>query len=171
MRQQFGENVLNFTCRFLNIQELDIEKEVNDLTSASALFILKHIWSIDEKSLGRFFSLLQGRDRETREELVKVAVSYITQYSPSFTKNRLQEIEEKYIKNEEERSMKAVKSLLDLEAEQHRQEGIQEGIQKGIQKGQREIVLRMIQDGADVKMICRYTKLSPEDVEKLRQEA
>ena len=26
MRQQFGENVLNFTCRFLNIQELDIEK-------------------------------------------------------------------------------------------------------------------------------------------------
>ena len=70
--------------------------------------------------------------------------------------------------------MKAVKSLLDLEAEQNRQEGIQEGIQKGrqegIQEGQREIVLRMIQDGADVKMICRYTKLSPEEVEKLRQE-
>lgn len=161
VREPFGKNVLDFTCLFLNIQELDIHKEARGLISAPILFILKEIWRLDEKVLGEFFSLFRGCDQKTREELMKAAVTYITQYDSRFTRGRLVEIEEKYIEVREERSMKAIKNLFDLENEQIHQEGLQKGLET--------TALRMLENGVDVETICKYTQLTPEEVKRLSQ--
>ena len=34
-----------------------------------------------------------------------------------------------------------------------------------------EVTLRMLRDGADIRMICKFTRLSVEQVEKLSEKA
>ena len=53
-------------------------------------------------------------------------------------------------------------------------EGIREGIEQGLQKGlemvlarQKDIALKMKQDGLDIEMIVKYTKLPKEEIEAL----
>ena len=46
--------------------------------------------------------------------------------------------------------------------------GREEGRQEGEQKKQREIALQMIEVGADVRTICRYTGLTEKEVEALK---
>ena len=48
---------------------------------------------------------------------------------------------------------------------------IEQGIEKGIEKGMEEVTLRMLREGADIRMICKFTRLSAEQVEKLSEKA
>ena len=51
--------------------------------------------------------------------------------------------------------------------------GIQKGMQRGIQKGRREeklqVAKQMLDDGLNISIIMKYTGLSMEEIEEIRQ--
>ena len=96
--------------------------------------------------------------KEERRALIEKAVDYIHQYDEAFSWRVL---------DEEERIMPALKISLD-EAEE---KGIRKGLRKGIEQGMKEVALRMLGEGADIRMICKFTRLSVEQVEKLSEKA
>ena len=59
IRRKFGKNILDFTCRFLNIAELNISAKTNKLVSAPVLLVLQQIWKLNERTVKRFFILEQ----------------------------------------------------------------------------------------------------------------
>ena len=95
-----------------------------------------------------------------------MTVDYIHQYDEAFSWRVLQEIEGRIL-DEEERIMPALKISLD-EAEE---KGVRKGLRKGMEKGMEEVALRMLKEGADIRMICKFTRLSAEQVEKLSKKA
>ena len=121
--------------------------------------------------------------KEERRALIERAVDYIHQYDKAFSWKVLQEIEGRVL-DEEERIMPALKISLDEAEEkgvrkglrkgieQGIEKGIEQGIEKqGIEKGMEEVTLRMLREGADIRMICKFTRLSAEQVEKLSEKA
>ena len=91
------------------------------------------------------------------------ALDYIVRTDPTFTFKIIQGIEKETVSREENRVMGALQSSLD----QYKMEGRMEGRMEEAQ----EVALRMIQDGEDLKRICRYTNLTSKDVENLRKKA
>ena len=59
LRGVFSKNVLNFTCRFLNIRKLDVvgDESVKFLTSRPILFIMSYVWCLDQGVVERLFDL------------------------------------------------------------------------------------------------------------------
>ncbi|MCY4642994.1 MAG: hypothetical protein OXB88_00085, partial [Bacteriovoracales bacterium] len=49
------------------------------------------------------------------------------------------------------------------------EKGREEGLEKGLWKGKEEIVLNMLKEGADIRMICRFTRLREEQVREIAQ--
>ncbi len=53
------------------------------------------------------------------------------------------------------------------------EKGIEEGMEKGIEEGTinkaREMATELIKDGAEVSLVVKYTKLTEDEVEKLKK--
>ena len=169
LKQNFGKNVLNFRPKVLNIPTLELKKAGSkDLTSALALYILKHIWQLDKEKLREFFVLSQDISLEDRKFLVNKVADYIQEYDPHFSWNILQDIEEKTIKEKEDRVMPPLQYTLDKVRKEGIQAGMQEGIEKGMQQGQRKLILKLLEGGLNLQSICKYTGLSEEEINKLK---
>ncbi|MCY4643590.1 MAG: Rpn family recombination-promoting nuclease/putative transposase [Bacteriovoracales bacterium] len=161
LKKAFGKNILNFTARLLNIQEFNIGQK-KDLTTKPILFIMRNVFSLNKKKVEELFGMGEELSRRERKALMERAVDYIHQYDKAFSWKVLQEIEEKILDGED-RIMPALKISLD-EAESR---GVKKGIEKGIERGKEEVALQMLEEGADIRMICQYTKLTPEQVKQL----
>ncbi len=166
LKDKFGDNVMNFRPRFLNIPSLDLKKEAEGLTSYLVLFMLKHIWRLDEAKVREFFVLSRDMNVEDRKFLVGKVASYIQGYDPYFTWDILQDMEEEIIK--EARVMSLLQYTLDKERKKSRIEGRQEGMQKGIEKGMQAVALNMLKEKADLSFICKVTGLSEEEINRLK---
>ena len=103
--------------------------------------------------------------------LIQKAVDYIHRNDSDFTLNVLSKIEKESIE-EDQRVMSALQCSLDEAEEKGMRKGLKKGIEKGLEKGREEgreeMALRMIQHGFEVEAICLCTRLTSEDVEKLR---
>ena len=188
LKEHFGEDVLNFRCRELNINKIDLYGKIGkNLISRPILLIMGKIWNISPKIIEEMFKM--GADlkkTEDQEFLISRAVAYISRYNPDFSFKVIREIEEKSM-DKEHKVMSLMQDVLDEEREKGlqrgreegiqtgiqkgRQEGIQKGIQTGIQKGHEETALRMIQNGLDLKTITLCTGLTLEKVEELQKKA
>ncbi len=160
LRQRFGKNVLNFTCRLLNIQALDFQKRASNLTSRPVLFILKHIWDLDEQKVEKLFVLSRGLSKKRRQFLIDRAVDYIRRYDPSFNWKVFVDIESKVIK-EEERVMPPLQISLD--------EARKEGRQEGRQSERQQVILNMLKNKLDTHIICKVTGLSKAEIKKIQK--
>ena len=56
-KKNLGKTFLNFTCRLLNIAELNISAKAGKLVTAPVLLILQQVWKLDERAVKRFFIL------------------------------------------------------------------------------------------------------------------
>lgn len=54
--------------------------------------------------------------------------------------------------------------------ERREQKGIEQGIEQGVQKGKIEIVKELIRAGAETGLIVKASKMSREEIEKIRKE-
>ena len=59
-------------------------------------------------------------------------------------------------------------SELEEAREQGIEKGIEQGIEKGIEQEKIEIVKNMLKDEVDISVISKYTGLSKEEIEKLK---
>ena len=184
LRRRFGKNVLNFTCRLLNIQALDISKEARHLTSRPILYILQNIWRLDKGVIRQLFKISRGLGMKDRKFLIDKAGDYIRRYDPDFSWKLVHEIEKKTVKKKEERVMSPLQETLEEEREKGlqkgllqgmqkgRMEGIQKGLLQGMQKGRMEerqmVIVRMLQEKAEISFISKVTGLSKAQIKKLQ---
>ena len=185
LKQSFKENVLNFRPRVLNIQALDMD-EAKGLTTRPILYILKHIWKLDEQKVKELFTIGRDLDEQDRMLLIDTAVDYVRRYDPRFTWDIVEEIATQTI-GKGEAMTPALRSSLDEEREkgllQGKQEGRMEGIQKGLlqgmQKGRIEgkmeqnkaVIARMLQEKMQISVISKVTGLSKSQIKKLQNGA
>ena len=160
LKRQFGQNVLSFRPRVLNIPDLDLKKGAEGLTSYPVLYILQHIWKLNKAKVEQFFVLSKDMSYEERQFLVKKVAMYIQDYDPSFSWNVLQEIEEETIENKEGRVMTLFQYTLDKERKK--------GWQKGQQEGRQEVALNLLSTGLDLETVSNCTGLSQEEIKKLK---
>ena len=160
LKERFADNVLNFRPRVLNIQSLDVSKEARDLTTRPILYILKHIWRLDESKVKELFTIGQGLSSSEREALIGRAVDYIRRYDPAFNWEIVKEIEQATVKEEGRIMMPLLKSSYD--------EARQQGMQQGRQEGQKELITKLLKTGVDLHVLCKGTGLSEEEIKKLK---
>ena len=172
LKEQFGQNVISFRPRMLNIQALDLKTKAKGLTSHLALYILQNIWRLDRAKVEEFFVLSQDMSLEDRKFLVSKVVAYIQEYDPNFSWDVLQEIEEETIPEKEGRVMSLFQYTVDKACKKSHNEGWQkgqlDGIEKGIEKGRQELIASMLKQNTDTSFICKVTGLSEDEVNKLK---
>ena len=184
LKRKFRKNILDFTCRMLNIQQLDIPEKVKHLSSRPVLFILQQVWRLNEEKIKQFFILGKGLTEQERKDLMLKAVDYVSEFDKHFSWKVFREIEEKTIKNEEERIMLTLRYSLEREKkkglEKGRKEGMERGIEKGIEKGREEgrgegreegrgeVALKMLVKGMPLSTVEECTGLGQEELEKLK---
>ncbi len=163
MRQTFGNNVLNFSYRLLNVSKLNIKgnNKIKQLISRPILFILQNIHSLDESKIKQLFKLSEDISWSKRKELVDKVVDYIRRYDPNFSWKILREIETRAITDKEERVMPPLQISLD--------EAREEGMQKGMQARERQVILKMFQKKLDISVIAEVTGLSEKQIKKLQK--
>ena len=169
VKKYFKDNVLNFKCRFLNIQDMGNWKKRN-LTTLPIFFIMSRIWNVNEKTIENFFKHLKQIGDDDRRKLQELGLDYIHRYdNKSFSWEILEEIERKVLKKGD-RIMPPLKYSLQIEREEGHREGRQEGESEGRQKERQKMAMAMLRDCADIRMIERYTKLTRKQIEKLKKE-
>ena len=172
LKKRFGAHVVNFRPYFVNIADLDLEKEDKDLTIYPVLYILKYIWDLDTDKLREFFKLSRPLSLEDRRVLIKSIASYIQKYDPYFSWDLLQDIEEKIITDKEGRVMSlfqhTVDEAVDKAQKESLQEGIRKGMQQGMQQGRKELIVKLLESGLGVQTLCKGTGLSEEEIKKLK---
>ena len=168
LKQSFKENVLNFRPRVLNIQALDMD-EAKGLTTRPILYILKHIWKLDEQKIKELFTIGRGLSQEEREDLVKTAVDYVRRYDPCFTWDIVEEIETQTVGKGEVIMTPALQSSL----EEEREKGLLQGMQKGRMEGKMEqnkaVIAKMLKKNLQISVISEVTGLSRAQIKKLQK--
>ena len=156
--------VLNFGCILLNIHDLAIGEDPKTLPLEPTLFVMKHIFHLDQDVVGKFFTLGRHLSLKERREQREKAADYIRQFDPGFTWETLEAIERKAQSNEEERIMSALKSSL----EEAREEGMEKGAKKGRLETLKQIALKMLEKGESLHTIKKWTGLPHKEIEKLK---
>ena len=171
LKQSFKENVLNFRPRVLNIQALDMD-EAQGLTTRPILYILKHIWKLDEQKIKGLFTIGRGLSQEERENLVKTAVDYMRRYDPCFAWDIVEEIETQTVGKGEAIMTPALRSSLEEEREkgllQGKQEGRMEGRQEGKMEQNKAVIAKMLKKNLQISVISEVTGLSRAQIKKLQ---
>ena len=165
--REFGANILNFTCKLLNLQHLGTE-DIRELTSGPALYILKHIWDVKESTLRELFDLgsmlKNASNKKERREIIERAVDYVCQYKPKLWKV-VKEVEAQSLP-EEERVMPPLKYSLELAEEKGREEGREEG---RIEE-RKKIARDMLAAGSDPRFVSKATGLSLKEIRELKKQ-
>ena len=159
LKERFKLNVLNFRPKTLSIQALDMKKSGGDLTTRPILYILKHIWKLDESKVQELFTISHGLNKKDRQFLVDRAVDYIRYFDPHFSWHIVEEMEQN-ISTKEGRVMPPLQYSLD--------EAQKKGILKGRQEGRQEVALNLLSAGLDLEAVSKYTGLSEEEIRKLK---
>ncbi len=190
LKQHFGNNVLNFSYRLLNISKLNVrDAKTESLLSRPVLFILQNIWNLEYNTIRDLFILSQVISIGKRRKLIGKVADYISRYDPHFSWTVVREIEAKTITDKEERVMAPLQYSLDeamakgikkgmLQSKQkYLQQGMQQGMQQGILQGElkgreeerRQVIANMFQENADIPFIAKVMGLSEEDIKKLQK--
>ncbi len=167
VRRKFQKNILNFTCKLLNIRELTIQGAAKKLVTAPVLLILQQIWKLDVSKVEELFLLSRRLPDSERRDLMMKAINYIRKNDPGFNWRRLIEIEEKIITHEEERIMFSLKDTLDEMMEKGIKKGRQEGREEGRTEERKKIALKLVKKGLELEDVAESTGLPKNDLEKL----
>ena len=165
LNQAFGTQILDFTCKLLNLRDEDVQQKTNHLVTGCILFILSKICSVDEETVKELFRIGSKLDESDRRDLIEKAVNYIQQYNRAFSLELIIKIERETIEED-----KRIMSIVQYAREMERKEGREEGREEGLEEGINQVAKEMIREGVDVSMVCQCTKLTPEHVEKLRRD-
>ena len=173
VKDNFGEGILNFKCRFLDIRDVE-GWDGKELTTLPIFFIMEKIWNVKEKTVEILVRHLIQCGKEDRKKLQKLAFAYINGHDRNryFTWDKLAEIEARVLKKGD-RIMPPLKYAFEQELkkgiQQGREEGHQEGHQEGREEEREKMAMAMLEDHADIRMIERYTKLTRKQIETLKK--
>ena len=101
IEREFGQNILNFTCKLLNIQNIDVQRgRARTLTSRPILYIMRHIWQVVEK-------IEQDTIKSEEKKIMPVLKSFLDEATGEGLKKGRKE-------ERQEVALKLIKSGVDL---------------------------------------------------------
>ncbi len=168
LKQMFAANIPDFEPRFVNLRDLSMGAQIRGFVSEPALYMLSAIWGSSRRILERLFRISESMSPTDRRELVPRTVDYYLDHHSEYTIEDTVRIEQAVVKDEGKRIMQEAIFSWERREERGRQEGIQQGIQEGIQRGVQQIAKKMLEEGVDFGTICKWTGLSFDQVEQLR---
>ena len=62
-------------------------------------------------------------------------------------------------------------SAMKFSLQKEKEKGLKIGLKKGREEGVKKVALQMLKAGVDIEEICRFTELTPEEVEALNEMA
>lgn len=101
-------------------------------------------------------------DEETRERY-EGRIDYLRDQISAMTETKRKAEAEGMAEGLEKGMEKGMKKGM----EKGMKKGMKKGIEKGIAQNQKEVILNMYKEGADIEFICKVVKLSREEVEKV----
>ena len=173
------QNMLNYGLRIINTQDPKIQKACKDkdFKGRGVIRLLSEIWDIKETSFSKVTEILSGfRDimKDLKGERRKDLILQIREYL--FDNTELKEetwrqaevwlIEQGFL------TEGGVMNIREYIREKYLWEGRQEGEKEGLQKGRharnREVILNMLKEKADISFISKVTGLSEKEIKKLK---
>ncbi len=181
----FGNNVLNFYPRILNLNTFGEKKmeRLKTLKSGMALYLLKKIWYFKWPEDGkRMLEWVQGLSNEEQHDLLLFGSEYIKDVC-RVSQGELEKLELEALKTGILRKggsmglleyvrQKKVREITQTATREGLQKGLQQGLEKGLQKGrqeaQQELILNMLKAKADLSFISQVTGLSEQELKNLK---
>ena len=164
IRREFGKDILNFNCQLLNLHKVNtLRGKAKTLVTKPILFIMSHIWNVNESVLAQLFEISKGLGKSERSYLLEKSADYARRYNRKITFEMLGDIEKKVVKQEDQRIM----ALLTTTAEELKNEGREEGREEGRVEGRVETAIQMLKGGLSIDEVKKYTGLADQVLEKL----
>ena len=173
-RALLRRHFIDFTCSFVDIQDIDILREVKDPVAMTVLFAMQKVWTMDDDLYGKIIKMAKPL-RWKRKALVQALWCYIGRYATRYTdKDVIDAIEKKVIRRKEDRYVGRMFGELTRE---ERTQAVKEGEKKGEKRGEKRgaektmerTALRMLKGGEGVEKVRRYTGLPRARIETLRR--
>ena len=174
--------MLNYGLKVIDTQDPKIRKAYKDkkLKGHGVIRLLSEIWSIKKIDSSKVKDIIVGFEdilKQLEEERKKDVILRIWEYLHDNTKLDIktwQETEPLLI----EAGLLTRGGIMDIREHikekgrwEGRQEGIKEGIKEGIQKGQKQVILNMLREKADISFISKITGLSEKEIKKLKTDS
>ena len=167
------KSMLNFKIRLLDVHDKKLEKIFKDQSfkSRGIFYLLREVWfsKADLAFLKHVFYICKDIVKKQEDVILNIMEYLVTGYKmkPKVWK----EAEGEVIKE----GLLKKGGYMDIKeyiAERARQEGWQkgrqEGWQKGRQEGRQEVVMNMLKNKIDAKLITKVTGLSEKEINKLK---
>ena len=174
IRNRLGGSILNFTCHFLNMQEITTWSK-KDLTINPLLYIMVNVWRLDAK--GKVYEEFiehckKVKDGETRAILLDKGAAYIHRFDPKkYTPEWVDKIERKNIsEGDREMKMRMSEILAEKAAKKAARQAARQAKKEGREEGREEVALQMLAEGMNIATICKCTGLTEEQVKELEPE-
>ncbi|WIF96099.1 Rpn family recombination-promoting nuclease/putative transposase [Caminicella sporogenes] len=183
--EMFEENIVDFKYLLFDINRMEKEELIKIANVVSSIFLLDQDVEIEEiinrlKIIGK---IIKNKVTKEQEESFK-------RWIINIFRNRMEKGEreniDKLLREISEMEVDGMISNLGRKLEEEfkyrerkgREEGIRQGIQQGIQRGLRqgiqqgkiEIVRNLLLLGIDIEKIVKASKLSKEEIEKIKKE-
>ena len=173
----FQANMLNYNLVLFDTNNPKIQRFFKDkkIKSRGALSALQRIWSLKKAvpEILELFASFSGFPERQKKDLFAGLSNYLNK-ARGISFDLLKKVEEKAIKEGILKKGGYMNFTEEIKKEA-KQEGIQKGIQKGRQEGRQEgiqkVVLKMLQEKADISFVSKVTGLSEKEIKKLKNGA
>ncbi|MCY4643242.1 MAG: Rpn family recombination-promoting nuclease/putative transposase [Bacteriovoracales bacterium] len=191
-RKILKKRFIDFTCSYVDLQGRDLQKKTGHPGLSLALFVMKNIWKLNDKTVEKI--LLQAKDLGREQKtLIYDILKYIMKYDKRYAiKEKILELEDnalnkkdKFLENDpllmfpwEEKALKKGLKKGKIEGEREglkkgKIEGEREGLKKGKIEGKveglQEVAVRMLKEGMALQKIHKLTKLPKTALKKLKE--
>ena len=151
---------LDFGYLLLHLPDYSQEEIIRMFPKSHPYMLALHcIRDLTHEKVAKFFRSSLILELDERLRLLERATDCFSKFDSDFSLAVLEEIEVEALNKLRDRLMKRLKI------------GREGWLEEGEQKKCEEIALRMLEDGMDIKSICRITKLSRSKVSKLERES
>ena len=186
----FKEYLIDFKTIFVNLRNKQVRQRVAELPLKErlALQVMADIWEADANRFASWLVQCRSLPEKERADSIGSIRKYFAQTLESITisqVNRALQTKRSGAKTMQDRQLideiikewngvipqsygEAYSQGEEKGKREGKEEGIKEGEEKGIRQTTYDFAQRMIQDGAPDSDVQRYTRLSWEDIEKLR---
>ena len=173
IRRDFGENILDFKCRLLNLNKLEALNKKR-LTTTPILYTMPRVWRMNDQEMRKLLQTSSiARNKAEQAKLLGKALRYLGRYrGEKLDFGRLEKIERQVVPNEEDRVMQALRPSLQIDRDEWFEEGMEKGREEGLEKGREEgreegaqkkaleIAREMLADGADLQFVSKSNQIA-----------
>ena len=172
-QELFGKHVVDFRYTLINVNKYKEEELLELANLIGAVFYLDQVRNLEE-ILVRLKNLVEIIPKMSKEEfrlfltwVENILAANLTPEQKRQVSKFLQEINPQEVS----KLITNVEKVIKQSQEDAEKQGIEKGIEEGREERNIELAKQMIEEGEDINKIMKYTGLSEEEIENLKQQS